>query len=140
MKIDSKRENPLTNFHGLNRNQKIIESDHNKMELILNIQVPVIIQRREEVFNFRDTDGQYLFHNMTNNSSKLRNSFKSGSSFEDQSSQFQKTLQGVFHQTFQKVRGTKRKPMPTELDLLMNERKKVKLYLEGKTKKNINYL
>ena len=77
MTIDSNRENPLTNFHGL----RITESDHNKMELILNIQVPVIRQRREEMFNFRNADGQYLFHNLTNNSPKLRNSFKLGRIF-----------------------------------------------------------
>ena len=59
MLIDENRDDPLTNFHGLNRKQKVTESDHNKMELILDINTPVILQRREEIFSFRNPDGQY---------------------------------------------------------------------------------
>ena len=42
MLIDENRDNPLTNFHGINKNQKTTESDHNKMELFLTIEAPVI--------------------------------------------------------------------------------------------------
>ena len=92
------------------------------------------------MFNFKDADGQYTFHNITNNSSRLRNSFKSGNSFINQASMFQKTLQGVFHQSFKKIRGTQRKVKLSDIDLLFNERKKIKLELKDKTSTNINSL
>ena len=38
MFIDEKRESPLTNFHNLKRGKKITETDHNKLELFLNIE------------------------------------------------------------------------------------------------------
>ena len=137
--IDENREDPLTNYHGV-KNHKVTESDHNKIELFLNIEAPVIQPKREEIFTFKEVQGQYLFHDITNSSSKLRNSFKSRNSFIDQASLFQKTLQGVFHQSFKKIRGTKRKARLTEIDLLFCERKKIKLNLKNNTSKNINSL
>ena len=137
--IDENREDPLTNFHGL-KNQKVTESYHNKMELFLNIEAPIIQPKREEIFNFKEVRGQDLFHNITNSTPKLHNCFKSRNSFIDQASLFQKTLQGVFHQSFRKIRGTKRKARLTEIDLLFCERKKIKLILKNNTSKNINSL
>ena len=109
MVIDEKRDNPLTNFHGVTKNTKITESDHNRLELFLNIQSPVIRQIREQMFNFKNCEGQQIFHDITNNSVKLRNSFKNVEPFLNQASKFRKTLDGVFHQSFRKIRGTKRK-------------------------------
>ena len=70
----------------------------------------------------------------------MRNCFKSKSSFQDQANQFKKTLEGVFQQSCKKIRGTKRKTEPTDLDLLMNKRKKIKIDLKDKRKSNINSL
>ena len=142
MVIDEKREDPLTNFHGVNKNTKITESDHNRLQLFLTIKTPVVRQLREEMFNFKDCDGQQIFYNITNNSEKLRNCFKNDSPFLDQASHFRKTLEGVFHQSFKKIRGTKRKRKSesSELDLLMNERKKMKIENGNKTAQNINLI
>ena len=79
---------------------------------------------------------QYLFNKIT---SKLRNCFKSGSSFQDKASQFKKTLEGVFQKSFKKIRGTKIKTKPTDLDLQILKRSSLKKKILdkhiGKTKK-----
>ena len=90
MIIDENQESPLTNFHGLNKNGKITESDHNKMELILNIEAPISRPKREEMFNFKDIIGQTTFCEITNNSSKLRNTFKSEEDFLEKAAKFKK--------------------------------------------------
>ena len=53
---------------------------------------------------------------------------------------FHKSLQGVFQQTFKNVRGTKRKINLTEIDLLMNKRKRLKSENIDKSRQNINIL
>ena len=108
MFVDEKRQSPLTNFNGI-RGQKITETDHNKIELICDIQTPIIIPKREELFNFKSRIRQETFLKITNNSAKFRNSFKSKISFKKQATQLDITLKSVFHQSFRKVRGKKRK-------------------------------
>ena len=126
MVVDEKREHPLTNYNGLNRGQKITESDHNKLELFLKIETPQIKPQREELFNFKSVWGQKKFFEITNNSKKLRNCFKSEEMFSNHASKFERTLNGVFHQSFEKVLGKKRKQNKTELGEFMNERKRLK--------------
>ena len=79
--VDEKRENPLTNFSALNRCQKITESDNNKLELCLNMETPQIKPQREGLFNFKSVIGQKTFFEVTNNSEKLRNCFKTNHDF-----------------------------------------------------------
>ena len=61
MMIYEKRESPLTNSNGLNRGKRITESDHNRLELYLNIETPKIKPQREEFFNFKSSVGQKRF-------------------------------------------------------------------------------
>ena len=110
------------------------------MELLLNIEAPVVRPEREQMFNFKDNFGQLTFREITNSSAKLRKSFKYEGVFLEKAAKFHKTLQDVFQQSFKKVRGTKRKMHLTEIDLLMNERKRIKSDKKDKTGQNINSL
>ena len=107
MKIDEKHENPLTIFHVLRKGLNLTESDHNKFELFLNIKTPQIKPSREELFNFKSPVGQKRFLAITNNSEKLRKCFKTSQDFVKQIANFESTLNGVFHRSFQKIRGGK---------------------------------
>ena len=100
--IDEKKESPLTNINGLNRGKIITESDHNRLELYLNIETPKTKPQREEFFNFKSSVGQKRFFGITNDSEKLRECFKSEDMFLYLASRFEKTLNGVFHQSFKK--------------------------------------
>ena len=97
MVIDENRDSARTNYHGLNKNEKITESDHNKMDQVLKLEAPIGKPIREELLNFKDNFRQMKFQNITNNSEQLRNSFKSAATFQN-------TLQGVFQQYFNKTR------------------------------------
>ena len=61
------------------------------------------------MFNFKDSCGQQAFCEIPNNSVKLRNNFKKEGNFLKKAATFQKNLKGVFHQSFKKIRGTKKK-------------------------------
>ena len=126
LKIDEKRENPLTNYHALRKGLNLTESDHNKLELFLNIETPQIKPIREEFFNFKSAVGQKRFLEMTNNSEKLRKCFKTNQDFGKQAANFESTLNGVFHQSFQKIRGKKRKQEKSEVQGFMQDRKRLK--------------
>ena len=130
MFIDEKQESPLTNFTRLARGHKITETDHNKLELFLSIQAPVVKPIREVLYNFKTTYGQHLFKNVSSNSESLRNFFKSDRNIEDQASTFQRTLNNVFQQSFQKIRGTKRKVEDPDLEFLFTERKRLRLNIK----------
>ena len=95
---------------------------------------------REELFNFKNKYGQYLFHSISNNSEGLRNCFKSDKNLEDQATEFQRNLNQIFHKSFQKIRGRKRKVENTELDCLFNERKRLKLEITDKTNTHVQHL
>ena len=127
MFIDEKRESPLTNFSNLIRRKKITETDHNKLELFLSIKAPFTKPKREELFNFKTKHGQFLFKNHSSNSKTLQNCFKTDRKLEDQALTFEKEINNIFHQSFQKIRGTKRKKENQEIDLLLNERKRIKM-------------
>ena len=93
------------------------------------------------MLNFKSQEGQQIFHEITSNSVKLRSCFKSGATFLNQASNFKSILKGVFYQSFQKMRGTKRKIADlSEIDILMNVRKKQKRDNIGKKGQNIHYL
>ena len=126
MFIDEKLESPLTNFSNLIRGKKITETYHNKLELFLSITVPLIKPRREELFNFKTKHGQFLFNTHSSNSKTLQNCFKTDRNPEDQASTFNKEINSIFHQSFQKIRGKKRKRENQEIDQLLNKRKLIK--------------
>ena len=50
MMVDEKQKTPLSNYNGLNRGNKVTESDHNKLELFLKIETPQIKPQRKEFF------------------------------------------------------------------------------------------
>ena len=126
MKVVEAREYPLTNFHGLKNGQKITESDHNGVELHMQISAPVIKSQRMTLFNFRQSEGQAMFHYLTSNTTKLSNCFKTNEIFDIQSKHFFKNLNGFFHRSFKKVRGKKGKIEESEVEVLLQERKRMR--------------
>ena len=90
------------------------------------IETPQIKPHREELFDFKSVAGQKIFCEITNNSEKLRKSFRTDEDFIKQTANFENTLKGVFHRSFKKIRGTKRKQDKSEVQGLMQERKKIK--------------
>ena len=95
MCVDENRDNPLTNFFGSNSNRHICESDHNGVELYLNIKTPIIKPKREVLFNFKSKEGQIKFHQISDNSSVLKNCFKTTDDFSSKVYNFEKYVSSV---------------------------------------------
>ena len=131
--IDERRVSPLTNFSRLMKSNKVTETDHNKLELYVAIEAPIIKPSREVLFNFKTKYGQHLFKNLSSNSEIIRNCFKSDKPLEEQASTFQKDLNNIFHKSFQKIRGRKQKIENPDLDFLFKERKRLKQELPFST-------
>ena len=68
MYIDENRECPLTNFNNLKRGKRLTETDHNKLELFLNIETPILKPKREVLFNFKSSYNQQVFQRFSSNS------------------------------------------------------------------------
>ena len=67
MMVDDKQETPLSNYNGLNRGNKVTESDHNKLELLLKIETPQIKPQGKDFFYFKSVLGQKIFLELINN-------------------------------------------------------------------------
>ena len=125
------------NYHQLVRGQKVTESDHNRLELHIKIEAPKIKPIREEYFNFKSVIGQTTFFEATNSSENLRNCFKSKQDFLENAANFENTLKGVFHKSFKKIRGKKRKQDQSEVqDFIQEEVRSTAFYNLERIKKH----
>ena len=61
---------------------------------------------RREIFNFKDKEGQEKFSKITDSTTKLSSCFTDNKNFEHQANNFLKQLNGIFHQSFTKIRIT----------------------------------
>ena len=104
-----------------------IETDHNTEILELELSYQKRRKERKEVFNFKNQECQAVFHDLTSLTSDLTGCFKDNANFKDQANRWHKTLKGMFHQAFRKIRVTENKPKPDEIGILMEQRKQLKV-------------
>ena len=71
MHVDEQGEHQLSNFHCIKHNQKVTESDHAKVELLINIQFPQVKPTRTESYNLKSEESQKTFKFVTTNTIKL---------------------------------------------------------------------
>ena len=62
----------------------MIETDHNPVILEMNLQFSNIKTERIEIFNFKNTEGQQRFQNLTTNTSEFSDCFLNNLPFETQ--------------------------------------------------------
>ena len=67
MHVDEQGEHQLSNYYGINHNQKVTESDHAKIELHLNLDFERLKPIRKETFNFKSQECQQYFKLLTTN-------------------------------------------------------------------------
>ena len=105
MVIDEDRIHVLKKYCTRKGIRNEIESDHNVQYAKFNLKYQEIRCRtKREIFNFKNTECQQKFYEVTQNTHKLSSCFGPGGNFLDQSSKFFKTLDGTFHQCFKKIR------------------------------------
>ena len=95
LQIDEEKCHSLTNF---NPRKKIIESDHNTMILELSLQFLKRGKSRTELFNFRNTESQQVFFDVTSKTSKLSDCFQNNLPFKEQAKKWKANLNSIFYQ------------------------------------------
>ena len=76
MVIDEKREYCLSNFSQLNKNKRVIETDHNGLILEIAIQFSYKMPERQEMFNLKNKECQESFKKETEINSELLKCFE----------------------------------------------------------------
>ena len=104
MVVDEKREYSLGNYSQINKNKRVIETDHNG--LILDIKLEYSIQKpeRQEFFNFRNKVCQEAFKKETDTNKDLLKCFENELSVEMQSKIWFKTFNSIIYKCFKKIR------------------------------------
>ena len=126
MKVDEIGEYRLTNFHGRRKGPNITFSDHNLLSLNCIFENSEQKPQRIEMFNFKNPEGQEQFRERTTYSKQLTECFENDSTFEKQSQNWFKRLNKLFHLCFNKIRHRKRKQEDTEVQILLEQRKKLR--------------
>ena len=105
MWIDEKKVHALARYVKTKNKTRIITSDHNtmfsKFSLTFNKKPRTI---RKEYFQFKCEEGKKKFLQETSSNLKLSACFKETTNFEQNANKFFKTLNGMFHKFFKKVR------------------------------------
>ena len=134
MKVDHEGKFTLTNFNAKKRLNRTVNPDHFPVILTLDLSIPIVKPERKSHFNFKDTEGQVKFFDMTDKNSQLAKIFTTGNTFKQQVAQWEKRIKSIFHQTFPKIRQKKRKFKEDEVGFLLEKRKKLKF--NSKTSNN----
>ena len=106
MVIDEARAHVLTKYSTTKGVQTRIESDHNVLFAKFGIKYQEVrLKTKREIFNFKNSECQKSFYEVTNNTTKLSSCFnKNNNNFLKQADNFMKKLNGTFHQCFTKIR------------------------------------
>ena len=127
MHVDENGKYQLTNFYGKNHKGKLTESDHAMVKLHVNLQFVVQKPLRTEAINYKNAESRHLFKDLTTVTSEFSNCFSSNETFQNQVKKWEHTLKQHVVQAFSKIRSRKRKFSKTDIGVLLEKRKKLKL-------------
>ena len=124
--IDDKREHVLTKISKTKKQGiKRTESDHNSITTKFNLKVNEREKiRKIEIFNFKDENGVKLFKETTTNNNALSSIFDTKKSVDKQAKLFLKSLNGVLHKCFKKIKI--KDNVVNQEDILYAEQKELK--------------
>ena len=114
MVIDEERNYILTNFEHVRKGGEATHSDHNTQFMDMNLKIESVKPIRTEMFNFKNSESQAKFKQMTSETSEFTNCFKSNESLLVQIENWQKVLKKFCSKAFSKIRIKKQKIYPFE--------------------------
>ena len=131
--IDESRIYTLTKYASTKGVKNMVKSDHNMMYGQFRIEYKNLVWRkpRKEIFNLKNPECQTKFTDVTNNSLKLKQCFESNLSFPDKCNKFFKSLDDIIHQCFRKVRVGTKSTLSKEIENLLSQKTKLKIFLAG---------
>ena len=128
MIIDDIDEYTLSNHAQNKKNGKSVLSDHRPLFLKMNLEFTKIKPQRKEQFNFKSEECQKIFTEITDVTNKLTKCFENNVSDDFKSAMWEKELNKIFHQSFQKKRiiNSSKKSSSVNSVLLEERRKLIK--------------
>ena len=92
MQVDEDKEFTLINLAQIEKNKRIVETDHNAIDVDMELNSDNEKPCREEVFNLKSKSGQESFFKETEENEDLLNSFKNNLSINIQSLRWKKNI------------------------------------------------
>ena len=128
MFIDDARTYTLTKYSTTKGVKTKTLSDHNILFASFGLRYSAVrMKTKYEIFDFKNTEGQKKFLEVTNTSNKLSKCFESNDDFLHQTDNFLKKLNGTFHQCFAKIRIKNKTIIERKDDIQMSLQKKTDL-------------
>ena len=127
MKIDHNQKYGLLNFRAKKESGKVTMSDHHPVILTLDLSIPKEKPIRRSFLNFRNTEGQMMFHNMTKNKSELSEIFSTPVTFQSQVKVWERKFKSCVFKSFPKICHRRRKFRVDEVGHLIEKQKKLRL-------------
>ena len=125
MVIDEEKKYVLSNLAQINKNERIIETDHNSE--ILELEFRNRKPEREEILNLRNKAFQEVFKDETEHNLELLEVFEKDVSLEIQSRNDFKVVNNILHKSFRKIRiANNRKKGNHALMEILDEKAKLK--------------
>ena len=123
--IDESRKYSLAKYQKLKNGTKVIESDHNSLVGTFNLTFQQMKTKdvKNEVFNFKDPDGQKVFKQMT--SGTTLTSIFENSNVADPMKKWHKEVQNIIHRSFKKIKIKGPKPPNKEVMKAMKKKTKI---------------
>ena len=136
MVIDEAQTFSLMKYASTKGIRKIVKSDHNIIFSVFDISYQNVMYKkpRRELFNLKNKECQEIFSEVTECNLKLQKCFNAEKPFPKQCQTFFKTLDGILHQSFRKVRVGKTIEKSDIQDLL-NEKLKVQKFIDSNQSK-----
>ena len=104
MTIDNDRKHIVTNFRGVKKGGKAIDTDHSTITLKLNLNIVHEKPSKVELFNFRDKASQERFRLNTTETTDFSKCFMSSKSVNLQSQDWIEVLMTQYTKAFPKIR------------------------------------
>ena len=125
MHVDEQGTHQLTNFS--HKHNKVTETDHTTVLLHIDLKFPILKPHRIEEFNFRSSECQNVFRDLTSQRNVLSTCFFNNQSFSKQISHFEHNFKNSISNSFFKIRTRKRKFAETKIGEMLETRKRLKL-------------
>ena len=130
MVIDENKEYILTNFLPAKQNRRAVDSDHMTIYLDLNIEFENMKPERQEIYNFKESEGQRKFKiatTETNDFSNCFNPISNGAPLTDQVEKWRSLLSLYIKKSFKKIRirNNVKKQINGDIKNLINERNSI---------------
>ena len=124
MVIDERKQHILTNYQNVKNGGKVVDTDHCTEYMDLDLEVVSCKPERREIFNFKETEGQNRFKELTSKTNEFSACFENNLPLQQQIIRWQATLKSYCKKAFKKIRIKKNdmKPVKYEIATLIDKR------------------